>query len=173
MVPGSFHSGSRSSATAATLFLGFLFCSEGKQSQNAAEDTGVQFPVSVTNATGELTVAHLTCWCLVCLCSVTASKDPSVASRWSGRVRLQWRPRWRWSVWFVPRCAPLGSAEWEELARPAAGRLAPAVAAACGSAAGGAGPGAPGWLPAPRGWPGSGGCFCSGRKQCQYFSGCN
>lgn len=84
---------------------------------------------------------------------------------WLGRAHLQWQPQRRQSALVVPHCGPPGSAGWEEPARPTAGRLAPA--AACGSVAVGAGLGAPGWPPAPRGWPGSDGCFCSGGKRHQ------
>lgn len=66
-------------------------------------------------------------------------------------------------VWFAPRCGALGSAVWAGLAQIVVGQLFPA--AVCGSAGGEAGHEALRWLPALRGWPGSGGCFCSKTKQ--------
>lgn len=101
----------------------------------------------------------VTCWHLSCLCSARVSKDPSLPCRWPTRGHLRQGPPQRWSAWFAPRCVALGSAAWEAPARLAAGQSFPV--AFCGSAGGAAGRGAPRWLPAPRGWPGSGGCFCS------------
>ena len=48
-------------------------------------------------------------------------------------------------------------------ARPAAEQPAPAAPSGC--AGGEAGRGAPRWLPAPHGWPGSGECSCSTGQQ--------
>lgn len=127
---------------------------------------------TMSDATGQLTRGrdvrqppnaslrwHLTLWCLSCLCSVRASEDPSQPCRLPRQRRLHRRPPPRQSVCFAPRCGALGSTARAGPARPAAGRSVPA--AVCGSAGGEAGRGAPRWLPAPHGWPGSGGCFCS------------
>lgn len=102
---------------------------------------------------------HVTCWRLSCLCWVRVSKDPSLPCHWPKQWHLRQRLPRQWSAWFAPRCGALGSVAWAGPARLAAGQSFPV--AFCGSAGGEAGRGAPRWLPAPRGWPGSGGCFCS------------
>lgn len=101
----------------------------------------------------------LTCWRLSYLCLARASKGPSLLCHLLQQRGLQRRSQQ--SVWSAPRCGAPGSAVWVGPAQPAAGQLFPV--AVFGSAGAEAGHEAPRWLPAPHGWPDSGGCFCSMR----------